>query len=424
MRVPWEWSRTAFAVVERFPLLGWLQSGTRKGLLMGATLGGLALLLVGGIFGEINHQAVGALIGALSGLLGGVALGGIIGAIVGPRYLPQEGRATLSIELENSGARYTPGESVSGYVQLRAEDTLRIHSVKVYFVCRGFYAYDQIPDDGSDAPVFHRDTRQYLVQQADLMSTTIIRLGSVHRRAFGFSIPAEALPTYHGYICALRWSLHAVLDAPDIPTIEAHQELLIDATAPAVPVLPAGYQSIAPSPVCQLSLVLPRVTFAEGESIEVRAHITPIETFLADEVRAVLLRIENTAGGDDHTVYVRRWDIESGLFQGERHPGGRGTTYVWLEGERVLASPFRFSIAEPVTIPFSLGVPAQWRPTLQTKDGRVTWKVGVIISRGGHSDVRAFHEVVIYTGTPDIMETLEAREAQEREGGPRSWRKG
>ena len=51
MRTWRKWSDIASIRAERLPLLGQLQSGTRKGMLLGAALGAAFFLLLGGIPG-------------------------------------------------------------------------------------------------------------------------------------------------------------------------------------------------------------------------------------------------------------------------------------------------------------------------------------------------------------------------------------
>jgi hypothetical protein len=388
-------------------LLGWLQSGTRKGMLIGILFGGASFLVLGGLFGGMNRGPSGAVIGSLSGALGGVALGALIGAIWGTLRFPQEGLATVSIDLGKDGGRYAPGDRVDGAVEVTAQNTLRLNGGKVFFICRGFYAYDKVDESGTGQPQFVREPREYLLQQSNVVPAGVMRRGASQRYTFSFDVPRDALPTHHGYICAVRWSLHALLDVPDITPIEAHQEILVDAVAPVLQLAHGGYQSVTPSQTCQLALILPRVVYTEGEAVTARVHITPLESFRADEVRAVLVRVENTPSGDDHVVYVDGWDPESGLFHGARQPGGQGTTYVWLEGETNLSGPLTLEIAESVTFPFSIEIPTQWRPTLSTKDGRVNWKVGVVLSRAGHADVRAFHEIIVHTSSSELAEILE-----------------
>ncbi len=407
MGVSRRWARAALAAAERMPFLGWLQSSTRKGMLLGALFGGSFLLLVGGILGGLNRGVGGVVIGALSGLLGGGALGALIGSIWGTVRFPQEGLATVSIELGKDGGRYAPGDTVSGYIEVSAANTLKVEGGKVYFICRGFYSYDKMDEDESKGPQFVRESRQYLVQHADVIPVGVIRRGTSQRYPFSFDIPRDALPSHHGHICAVRWSLHALLEAPDVAPIESHQELIVDALAPGLQAMPGGHQSLTPSQICQLALILPQAVYAEGETVSARAHITPLESFHAEELRAVLVRIENTPMGDDHTVYVDGWDPVSGLFRGTRQAGGKGTTYVWLEDDVSLGGPISFGIADSVTYPFTLQIPVQWRPTLSTKDGRVIWKVGLVLSRSDHADIRAFHEIIVHTGVPQLAEILE-----------------
>ena len=401
------WLRAALTATENIPFVGWLQSNTRKGLLTGFLLGAFLLLLLGGLFGGLNRGPSGAVIGALSGSLCGGALGGLFGAIWGTLSLPQEGAARVSIALDKDGGRYAPRETVSGYVEIFADDTLKLKGGQIYFICRGFYAYDRMEEDQTQKPEFVRESRQYLVQQANVVPPGILRRGTSQRYPFSFDIPYDALPSHHGYICSVRWTLHVLLEAPDIAPIEVHRELIVEAPVPALPPVPGGYQSLTPSQICQLALILPRVVYAEGEIVTARAHITPLESFHAEEIRAVLLRVENTPLGDDHIVYVDGWDPNSGLFRGTRQAGGKGTTYVWLEDELTLSGPVKLEIAESVTYPFSLRIPAQWRPTLSTKDGKVVWKVGLILSRPGHADIRAFHEIIVHTGVSQLTEMLE-----------------
>ena len=136
--------------------------------------------------------------------------------------------------------------------------------------------------------------------------------------------------------------------------------------------------------------------------------MTALTSFEADNVRAVLLRIENVPLGDDHTVYVDGWDEAAALFHGERRLGGQGTTYVWLESDVGLNEAISYKVAETTAYSFSLDIPAEWRPTFSTRDGRVIWKVGVIISPACCSDVRAFHEIIVHTAEPQIADILTA----------------
>lgn len=388
------------------PLVRYLSPEARRGGLLGVAIAGGVLLIVGGFLGGLNRESTGALIGALSGSVLGILLGGIAGMVLGVLLPAQQARATMAIELDRNDDHYLPGDRVSGHLVLFAQNTFRAKGAKVFFICRGFYAHDKASTSDPETPESARQTRQYLIQQTELLPAGIVRRNANLRYPFEFDVPPDALPTNHGYACAIHWTLHAVLDAPGDVAIKTQQELYVRSKSASFGAIESEYRSAASSRLGQITLTLPHVVYAEGEAVRGEAHISPSDTFVAEQVRAVLLRVENTPVGDDHIVYVGRWDPGTGQFRGRRQPGGQGTTYVWLEDEVPLGGGQAFEVGKPVTWPVKLAVPAQWRPTLSTKDGKVNWKVGFVVSCSDREDLRCFHEVIVHTGPPHLDKLL------------------
>ncbi|MBN1400069.1 MAG: hypothetical protein JXA74_04485, partial [Anaerolineae bacterium] len=93
-------------------------------------------------------------------------------------------------------------------------------------------------------------------------------------------------------------------------------------------------------------------------------------------------------------------------FRGERRPGGKGTTYVWLEEETRLSGPMHFEAGEAETLACTLNIPAQWRPTVLTKDSEVIWKIALMVVRDPLDDIRALHEVIVHTGVSQLSQVL------------------
>ena len=398
-----KWIDGALTLAEHLPFIRRLGEKSRQKAAAGALIVGLFLLFVGGMFGAANRGVVGTFIGAASGIILGVILGGAIGALAAVFAPESQARAVLAIELDKGDGHFLPGDCVSGHVSLLAHNRFRANGGKIYFMSRGLFAHNEpSADDGN--PEVVRESRQYLLRQADVIPDGKLRKGALVRYPFSFDVPQEGLPTHHGYACSVRWVLHAVLDAPGGEPIRAQQEIYVETAQTVFAAQPAGFQSIVSSGDAQITLSLPRVVCSEGEQVRADVRVSPLQSFDASEVRAVLLRIENTSEGDDHVIYVGQWDADSGRFRGERRPGGRGTTYVWLERETSLAGPMMFDIAESRYWQVALDIPAQWRPTLVSKDGRVTWKLGLIIAREGQDDLRAFHEVIVQTGAPNLGE--------------------
>jgi len=389
--------RAVAAWLERVPPFGQLRSNTRRGLVTGAMIGFGAALCVGALLGGLRRGWGGALVGGFSSGLVGTVAGGIVAAVWGRFRLPQEGSATLAIELDGAQGSYAPGEEINGALHLAAANTLFFRGGEVSLVCRGFFTYDQISEQNPGQPEFVRDTHNYFVSEAEAIPPQVLRRGAHAHHPFHFTIPADALPTHLGHVCSVRWSLHALAELPDLPPLEARREVTVEALAPAILSTGEGYQATTHAQPCQLVLTLARAICSEGGRLQARARLDALEPFGVAEVRAVLLRIEYTPRGRDHLVYVSGWDPVAEAYNGHSTPGGQGTTYVWLEDETVLLGPTTLNPPQTMTLPFEFTLPQQVRPTFHAPQGSVTWKVGVIVGRLHEPDVRAFHEVIVHT---------------------------
>ena len=408
--------QTAHTAAQRLPWLRDWPEHVRRGAAQGL-VGGLALLLIlSALLGAWNRGLLGLVVGALSGgLLGGVlglAVGWLIAQTRAPALPP---RATIRITLDTANARYSPGEPLNGYVQLDAENTFHTTGLRVFVACHGSYGHHAATNTGEDGPELVRESRQYLLQEDELLPPSVVHRTSCATYPFHFTIPADALPTHHGHLCALRWTIHAALEFDKGEPLQAQQEFFVESMPPMLSSARDRYQREITHTDCHLTLTLPDVIFAEGEAVEARVHISPLETFSIREVRAVLLRIENTPLGENETIYIDRWDPDLGRFQGHRQPGGQGTTYVWLEDEAILTKPDVVELRHPVIENIKLDIPAQWRPTMRTHDGQVVWKLGVIVARDDDEDVRAFHEVVVHTGAAELTQMLDPERTHVRE---------
>ena len=283
MRTRNSWNQASLALSRWIPIVRHLPSGAREGLVLGLAAGALLFAVLGALFGWLNRGSEGAVIGALSGAVAGAIIGAIVGAIVGRAKLPQRGTINLRIELDAS-SRHAPGDRVTGYVCVEAQDTLKIGLGKVYFVCRGFYGHDK-HDGNSSEPQFTRESRQYLLRESDVVPSGTVRARSVQRYPFDMRIPNDALPTHHGYIASVLWTLHAVLDMPDMDPVKAQREVFVEAQSPNIPLAPNGYQGMTTTPECQVSLSIPRASYEEGETLTGSIHIYPTEEIEADEIR-------------------------------------------------------------------------------------------------------------------------------------------
>ena len=230
-----------------------------------------------------------------------------------------------------------------------------------------------------------------------------LRRGSVQGFAFEVPLPASGIPSHHGYLCIVKWSLHASLLLENEDPLETNFDLLVE-SQPVALTPEAEYSEVATSPLAQLSLTLPRAVYAEGEVVQGQVSVRPLVNFFAEELRMVLLRIENTPEGDNRRVYVVEWDAAKGVFRGQRVPGGEGTTYYWLEGEVNLMNSINYRGLEPQAYPFAITIPREWRPTMQLVQGSVTWKLGVTLVPEDEPELNVFHELFIHTCVPRVSQ--------------------
>lgn len=379
-----------------------LEEGPEK-----VAIGALALLLVGVAAGALNRGAAGALVGGLSGVLLGAMGGGVVARLTASKA----GKATLAIELANADARFSAGDVIDGYVRITSDARIKTGGARAYLACRGVYVYDQPSQEGQPRRLARR-VKDYVVQELKVASAALLARGSSLRYPLHFSVPHDALPTHQGYACSIEWSVYATLDLPESGPVHARQQLLVAAIPPSTQFLQESFQAVHATEICQLAMTLDRRIVAEGETIRGHLRISPHESFESDEVRVLLLRVENNPEGENHVVYISQWDATTGQFEGESLPGGRGSTYVWLEDEVGLSGPLRLEIAEPKVFPFELAVPKSWRPTIATAEGRVTWQVvGVVAQAEG--DLRVSQDFVVHTGAPQIARVLAERPPKE-----------
>lgn len=395
------WLDTVRDRAEAHPRIGPLLQLADENVVLAGLAGGLIFLLLGLIGGAVNRGFAGALVGGICGAAFGVAVGGLAG-----RLLPaSSGETTVDIDLADHEGGYAGGEAISGYLSISTRRNSRLSGGSVFLACRAMYVHEGSEDtDGAQADLV-RDTKTLHMQELPIVPSGLIRRNVPVRYPFRLMLPDDPVPTHHGYGCAVRWTLSARVDSGPQALGQTHEEILVRSSIAAG----AGQRServTASSTVGEIALALQHTTYAEGEAVRGRVIVSPAEDFVATEVRAMLLRVENHPRGSDTIVYINGWNTETGRYRGESQPGGQGTTYVWLEDETSLATDVRYNIGEKRLYDFSFDVPQQWRPTLITDDGTVTWRVVAALSRPNGQDLRVHQGITVHTTAPRIARVL------------------
>ena len=395
------WGSKQIARVSQLEALDPLFEVLDGGIVLGALAGGAISFLLGALFGALNRGVAGALVGGLSAGILGIALGGLAGNLLRSR----QGQVQAALDLKEGSGEYGPYDKVSGYVVLSPVRSGRIQGGKVLLVCRGFYAHDQDADGDALEPKLVRSVQTYHVQELPVIPSGTVRRGSPVRYPFQCELPQPLLPTHHGFGCSVRWSLHVDMEDPDEALGQCTQEIFVRAVTPiGVGARPERVSSS--SAVGELIMALPRTTYAEGETLQGRLIVNPKDDLVARELRVLLLRVEHNPQGHDHVVYISGWNPDTGRFRGESRAEGQGTTYVWLEDEVDLAEEVHFTEAQKRLFDFQFHLPQQWRPTLQTEHGDVSWRVVATLARGNGRDLRVQQVITMHTGAPHIARVM------------------
>ncbi len=392
------WWLRVQALLEHWPAYA-RGTGPQRGLMAGALVG----LLIGGVagvaLGMINRGIPGAIVGGLSAGAVGTAAGATLGWSIPRRKV----HLTADLEFEDTRDSYQPGDMLSGFVVLRSDGSALVHRATVKLSCVGRYVRDRLPDNGSDHVVYERSEKVYASETTVPVRLVRLHRGSEVRFPFTFALPLQALPTHHGFGCVIRWMVDLTVDAQH-QADPVRREVVVA----SVPTEAPGGSSLA-AVTCdafQLSLSLPQLQYAEGDSVQGQVLVTPSGDAAIQELRLALVRVERLTEGDGHIVYFAERDPAEAEVVGNRQPAGNGTTYVWLEQHETLAQAIKLDGTRPARYPFTLPLARTWRPSVATAEGLVRWQLSAIASRTSLPDVQAALRLEVYTAARSVGRVL------------------
>ncbi len=399
----WRQVQSLVARAEASARLQRLDPMSRRGLIWGGFEGGLVGLALGIVLGVLSGGLVGAVLGAPVGLALGAPLGAACGAVIGALTLQTGPPPKITFELDNPEAIYAPGERVTGLLHIAAPARADLLSGQATLLCRGMFAHEELRQTEPPRLALIRDTHVYTSQADEIVPPGVLRRGRTLSIPFSFRIPDDAPPTHRGYVCAILWTLHARLELRDRADVTAISEITVRGHPATLERRRREFVAINANSTVQLSLQLPEIVVAEGQVVHANLRIRPLERLEADEVRAVLLRIEHTPLGDiGDLVYIADWNLAEGTFRGKREHGSKGTTYVWLEDEIALLGKTTFLPDRVANHEIMVTIPERYRPSFQMPGGRVSWRLAAVIHRNGGGDLQTSHELLVHTSAPEL----------------------
>ena len=298
-------------------------------------------------------------------------------------------KASVKVTLDRTRCR--PGETVGAQVAVTSEKDLGIREGRVALIClmEYQYRYEERRRD-SDGRWHTHDKWEWQRAQHEagkqvILGEGTVRGGSAENYACSFVVPPDALPSCpNGKIVRVRWLVKATLDRKMAGDIEDEADVLVFN-------VPRGLSGPGPFGVSNqpgeaaLSLAMPSLEWALGETIEGQLLVRPEKSFGVSEVRIELVRVEQVHGAPAPAVSVgvaSRRAVPNEAQQVEKLKLAGGTK---LEAGREVAFPFR------VTIPSG---PVSG----QLPDASVRWLLKGILARSLRSDTQVEQEITVYGG--------------------------
>ena len=274
------------------------------------------------------------------------------------------------IEVVRADAARFPGHAVEVAATLAGEGH-RINEARADLVCVRRFKTQVTDPDGSTRYVWQEQSS--LAHGALLMGRGEMPADFERTYNFSWAIPEDALPSCAGRIARVRWLVRGHIDIPLGFDVVREVELKVAAPLPVESAAPGecgemaveanltqaaadfgthgarrtSYEGVS------LRFLLPKLGYAEGESIEGVLHVRAAEDLDARGVSVWLARFERVGGNV------------------EQRPGPKVS----------LASGGRLRAGVPVAYRFALPVEAGGCPTLAAEEGTVEWFLVAALER-------------------------------------------
>lgn len=303
------------------------------------------------------------------------------------------GKAHVTVTLDR--ARCQPGETIQAQVAVTGEKDLKIREGRVALICfeENQYRYEERHRDSNGHMETH-DRWEWQKAQNEagrqvILGEGTVQGGSAQSFACSFMVPPDALPSCpEGKIVRVRWAVKATLDRKMAGDVDDEAEVLVFRTPPGLSGKGPFGSSNQPGEAA-LSLAIPSLEWALGETIEGQLVVRPEKSFGVSEVRVELVRIEQVHGAPEPAVTVRV-GVDLGL-QGRRVKPNQAEQVVKVK----VAGGRKLEAGREVAFPFRVAIPIA-PVSAQLHDATVRWVLKGILARTLRSDTQVEQEIMVY----------------------------
>ena len=275
--------------------------------------------------------------------------------------------ASINIQLDRREEPYCPGDPILVDISLQTEKELKTRQFRV-----GLLAWEQFTQEDSEGDETTRSTINEYIEEKILLDNEILQSGISRNFSLSWKIPENAFPPYSSGLIGSGYQVEAVINLGLKRDIREQVPVRLVIPPPGIEIHPGEFGEISHPKTVDMRLWLPRLEWAEGESIDGKLIISPKEKIGATGVRLQINR--------EQRVHAPRFKINHSDVVGKDQVYGK----------------IKFESGRTHEFPFSLIIPEAGAPSRKTDATTVTYRVEGIISRRLRRDFKVNTEIHIH----------------------------
>lgn len=275
--------------------------------------------------------------------------------------------ASINIQLDRREEPYNPGDPILVDITLHTEKELKIRQFRI-----GLLAWEQFTQEDDEGSETTRSTFNEYIEEDMLIENETLTAGLSRNFNLSWRIPEDAFPPYSSGLIGSGYKVEAVIDLGFKRDIRNQVPVRLVIPPPGIEIHPGEYGEISHPKAVDMRLWLPRLEWAEGESIDGKLLISPKEKIGATGVRLQINR--------EQRIHAPRFKINHSDVVSRDQVYGK----------------IKFESGRSHEFPFSLSVPEAGAPSRKTDATTVTYKVEGIISRRLRRDFKVITDIHVH----------------------------
>ena len=171
--------------------------------------------------------------------------------------------ANIDIQLDRPEGPYRPGDNVHADITLQVEKDLKVRQFRA-----GLLAWEEFIQEDSEGDATSRSTLNEYIGEDVLLTDEPLQAGVTRAYHLDWRIPEDAFPPYSSGLIRSGYQVAAIVDLGFKRDIRHQVPVRLVVPPPGFEIHPGEYGEVSHPDKVDMKLWLPRLEWAEGETIE------------------------------------------------------------------------------------------------------------------------------------------------------------